>query len=227
MQLETLFKSAVIELSKLDLTFAVAGGLAAALYRDQPRFTMDVDISIFAKSHALQHAQQLMKTLGLEAGIAREADLAGGPLFAIRKGSTKACMVVGRKTDDPSGIGVDILLPALPWVEDAVARAQDNAMDFGFGPVPTLTLEDVILAKLFALKSARLRAKDLDDLQSILGAGHDINMAYLSAQMRQFDITVPKPAEAFLPDIILKISRDIARSHARKIRDTPSMRKSL
>jgi len=212
MQLEALFKSAVSELSKLDLTFAVAGGLAAALYRDQPRLTMDVDISIFAKTHALQHAQQVMKALGLEAGIAREADLAGGPLFAIRKGNTKACMVVGRAADDASGIGVDILLPALPWVEDAVRRAQDNAMDFGFGPVPTLTLEDIILAKLFALRSARIRAKDLDDLQSIFDAGHDINMAYLADQMRRFKTVIPKTAEAFLPDLILKISRDSART---------------
>ncbi len=212
MQLEALFKAAVRELSQLDLQFAVAGGLAADLYRNEPRLTMDVDISIYAQTHALQHARNVLQTLGLETDIAREADLAGGPLFAIKKASTRACIVVGRQAGNPDAAGVDLILPGLPWVQDAVQRAQANCVDFGFGPVPALTLEDMLLSKLWALRAARLRAKDLDDLQSMFEANHDIDMPYLSAQMRRFRMVVPKAAEPFLPDIILKISRDIART---------------
>lgn len=212
MALEDLFKSAVAELSARDLQFAIAGGFAADLYRDQPRLTMDVDLAIMVESGALQTARAVLESLGLEVGIAREADLAGGPLFAIRKRSTKACMAVGRPADDPDGEGVDILLPAVPWVADAVARAQANQVDFGFGPVPALTLEDVVISKLFALKSAQMRAKDLDDLQSIFDAGHELDVPYLSGQMQRFEIVVPRKARPFLPDAVLQLSRDVARA---------------
>jgi hypothetical protein len=47
-----------------------------------------------------------------------------------------------------------------------VRRAQANEVDFGFGRVPALTIEDVVLSKLYALMAARLRAKDLDARQS-------------------------------------------------------------
>lgn len=205
MQLKNVFKAAVQELHKAKVPFAVAGGLAADLYRDQPRLTMDIDISIYMKTHALQNARKILKTIGLDAGIVREADLAGGPLFAIKKGNTKACMVVGRQESNPDATGVDFILPTLPWVKNAIQRARDNHVDFGFGPVPALTLEDVILSKLWALNTARLRAKDLDDLQSIFDANHDIDIPYLSGQMHRFEIKIPKQAKPFLPDLILKL----------------------
>ena len=156
-------------------------------------------------------AVSVIKALGLEAIIARKADLAGGPLFAIRRRNTEPCIVVGRGVGDASAEGVDILLPAIPWVTDAVKRAQANAVDFGFGAVPALTLEDIILAKLYALGAARLRAKDLDDLQSIFEADHQVDMPYIAGQMRRFGIVVPREAETFLPGIILQFSRDVRR----------------
>lgn len=215
MKLEALFKSTVRELTERRIMFAVAGGFATGLYRREPRVTMDIDISILTESRALQAAQEVIRAVGLEPGIAREADPAGGPMFTIRRGRTKPCMVVGRPPGDPSG-GVDILLPAIPWVENAVGRAQDNKVDFGFGPVPALTLEDAILSKLWALTSAQLRAKDLDDIQSIFEGEYEPDLAYLSGQMRRLELTVPRKAEPFLPDTVLKVLRDIARSRKHK-----------
>jgi len=218
MLLEKLFQSAVVELRRRGVLFAVAGGFAADLYRDQPRLTMDIDLGILPESESEQTAISVIESLGLQAGIVRKADLAGGPMFAIRRGNTEPCIVVGRPAGAPSAEGVDILLPSLPWMADAVTRAQENAVDFGFGAVPALTLEDIIVAKLCALGSTPLRAKDLDDLQSIFNAGHDVDMPYLAGQMRRFNTTVPRPAEPFLPDLVLKISRDIVRSARRKTR---------
>ena len=171
---------------------------------------MDVDFAILAESEHVKTAISIVESLGLHAGVVREADLAGGPLFAIRRQSTKPCMIVGRPPGNPSGEGVDILLPTIPWVESALERAQANEVDFGFGPVPALTLEDAILSKLHALK--RLRAKDLDDLQSIFEAQEEIDIAYLAGQMRRFAIEIPRQAEPFLPDWLLKLSRDMGRS---------------
>jgi len=77
------------------------------------------------------------------------------------------------------------------------------------------SFEDVVLSKLFALNAEHLRAKDLDDLQSIFGTACSIDIDYLSGQMRQFGVTIPRTAEPFLPDELLRISRDIARSARR------------
>ena len=98
MSLESLFRDAVTALRQHDVRFAVAGGMAADLYRQEPRLTMDVDLAIVAPSHELKLARTVLKAVGLEPAVAREADLAGAPLFAIRRKSTRPCMVVGRPT---------------------------------------------------------------------------------------------------------------------------------
>ncbi len=212
MSLESLFRDTVSALHERDILFAVAGGMAANLYRMESRLTMDVDFVIMIESRAMQVAISVLESIGLEAGVAREADLAGGPMFAIRRGNTKPCMVIGRRHGDTAGVGIDIILPAVPWAKDATRRAQDNLVDYGFGLIPVLTAEDVILSKLYALNSAKLRVKDLDDLQSIYELKADIDLAYLSGQMRKFNIIIPKAAEPFLDDQILKVARDMVRT---------------
>jgi len=207
MSLEALFRAAVQELRRRDITFAVAGGLAANLYRHDTRLTVDVDLGILTDTDAVGTAVAAVEALGLEAAIVREADLAGGPMFAIRQQRTAPCVVVGRSSDAPSGPGLDILLPALPWTPEAIRRSQVNDIDFGFGPVPTLTLEDVIVSKLFALRATPPRAKDLDDLQSIFQVEHDTDISYLAGQIRRFEVRVPRAARPFLPDWIIKLAR--------------------
>ena len=207
MSLETLFRSAVEELRARDLLLAVAGGFAADLYRHETRLTMDVDIGILTEADAVATAISVIESLGLEAGIVRQADLAGGPPFAVRQQRTAPCVVVGRPAGEPTAPGVDILLPALAWTPEAIRRAQVNDVDFGFGPVPTLTLEDVLVAKLFALQASPVRAKDLDDLQSICRKQHEIDMPYLAGQVRRFQIRVARHAAPFLPDWIVRLTR--------------------
>jgi len=210
--LKTLFKSVVHELRSRHIQFAVAGGFAADLYRLEPRLTMDVDLAVAADADALRVATAVVEAVGLRAGVIRMADFAGGPLFAIRQKNTKPCMVVGRKAGNPTGEGVDILLPSLPWVENAILRAQDNRVDFGFGSVPALTVEDVILSKLFALQSTELRVKDLDDIQSIYAADPELNAPYLAGQISRLGLTIPDKAKSFLPESLIALVRDVARA---------------
>jgi hypothetical protein len=205
MTLENLFKGAVDALRQRGIAFAVAGGFAMDLYRREPRLTMDVDLAIPTPGDDVKTAIAIVESLGLRAGLVREADLAGGPLFAIRRRTTPPCMVVGRPVGNPSGEGVDILLSTLPWVEPALKRAQVNQVDFGFGPVPALTIEDAILSKLYALK--RLRAKDLDDLQSIFEAEPELDIPYLAGQATRLGIEIPRQAAAFLPTWLRGLSR--------------------
>lgn len=212
MQLEALFRSAVDEIRARDLRFAVAGGFAAALYRREPRLTMDVDLAILTETGDVDTAVAIIESIGLKPGVAHQADLAGGPLFAIKRRNTTPCMVVGRPPGGADREGVDLLLPAIPWTVQAVIRAQSNEVNFGFGPVPALTLEDVILSKLYALTAAPLRAKDLDDLQSIFEAGHAPDIPYLAGQMQRLDISVPKAAVPFLSKSLVALARDVKRA---------------
>jgi hypothetical protein len=215
MSLESLFAAAVRELRERHVPFAVAGGFASALYRREPRLTMDVDLAIVAASHAKETAVAIVEALGLRAGIVREADLTGGPLFAIKRHNTAPCMIVGRSATKAFEGGVDILLPAIPWAAEAVRRAQVNQVDFGFGRVPVLTIEDVVLSKLYALMTPQPRAKDLDDLQSISQAEHELDTPYLAGQIRRLSIVVPRAAMTFLPEALQQLARDAAR-HQRK-----------
>jgi len=210
--LKSLFKAAVKELRQRDIPFAVAGGFAADLYRHEPRLTMDIDLVIMVDKQAVEIATEIIEALGLRSGVVRSADLAGGPMFAIKRKSTKACMVVGRKPGESTGEGVDFLLPEIPWTTQAVLRAQDNPADFGFGAVPALTVEDVIIAKLFALQSSDVRAKDLDDLQSIYCAAPILNIPYIAGQMSRLNLVIPDKAKPLLPEPLLALGRDIARS---------------
>jgi hypothetical protein len=65
MSLEKLFKDAVAEMRSRDIPFAVAGGLAADLYRGEPRLTMDVDLVILTESRSMEAAVSVVKALGL------------------------------------------------------------------------------------------------------------------------------------------------------------------
>ncbi|MDT8389633.1 MAG: nucleotidyl transferase AbiEii/AbiGii toxin family protein [Lentisphaeria bacterium] len=215
MSLKTLFESAVKEVRRRRIPFAVAGGFACNLYRQEMRLTMDVDLVILADGSAEAEAVAVVSALGLQPRTVRRADLAGGPLFAIRSQRTEPCIVVGRQAETASGPGLDILLPALPWAADAVARAQPNTVDFGFGKVPTLTLEDVVITKLYALDAIPVRAKDLDDLQAIFAADPDIDMAYLAGQLRRFKLNIRPEARPFLPAWLLKMARDNRRADRR------------
>lgn len=205
MSLRKLFKDAVKQLHERDIMFAVVGGFAADLYRKEARLTMDIDFGILVGSHAKNIAVEVLESIGLNAAVSRKADLEGGPMFAIRKKSTPPCIVVGRTEIEGNEEGVDILLPSIPWIRKAVERAQANKVDFGFGKVPALTLEDVVIAKLYALP--RLRAKDLDDLQSIYEAGHPLDEAYLTGQIQALNIMLPKAAAPLIPDSLKTLFR--------------------
>ena len=198
MDLFDLFSKAVNLLQTRNVPFAVSGGFAAGLYRAEPRVTMDVDLGIALEQDAEQTAREILEELGLVPGILRAADLAGGPLFAIKNKSTPAVMLVGRLKGDSSG-GIDLMLPSIPWVRLAVERAKGNCADFGFGPIPVLRIEDVLLSKLYALKG-KVRPKDLDDLQSIIESQREYDREYLRTGIKAHGLKIPSMARELVPE---------------------------
>jgi hypothetical protein len=203
------FKSAVLRLRRDKVRFALAGGLIASIYRSEERLTSDLDFLLFSESRSLSCAEKIIRSFKLTPHIIRQADLEGGPMFAIKRKSTKPFMVCGRAREGKTSIGLDFILPSFPWFEEALKRAEVNQIDFGLGkPVPALTVEDVIISKLYALKNNAHRFKDLDDLQSIFQVGHDLDMTYLSGQMMALQLVIPKELKLVAPAVLRKIRLD-------------------
>ena len=217
LELNKLFEQAIEVIKAQNIDYAVCGGFVASIYRDEYRNTNDVDIVINPENNALEIATKIITSLGLKAGIARKADLQGGPLFAIRRKSTEACIVVGRFEGQPKGAGVDILLPSMPWVPDAVRRAQYNLIDFGFGAIPAITVEDMIIAKFVSLRDASNRDKDTDDLKSIFRSSKELDLKYIIGQMTKLKVKVPLSVEKSVPDILVKVSKDISKQIRKRI----------
>ena len=209
--IEELFQQVIQILKEQKTQFAVAGGIAVSLYRRQKRTTEDLDFLILSGENTQSIAETIIHTFGLIAGVARKADLEGGPLFAIKKKSTPPMMVIGRDPKHPERVGLDFLLPTFPWFGSAISRAQDNEIDYGFGPIPTLTLEDIIIAKVYAVQNDQRRFKDLDDLQSIFKNKQPMDFAYLSKEMNILGMVLPNSILKQAPEELQKISHAVRR----------------
>ena len=211
MTLEALLKAVVKRLREEKAQFALAGGMATSIYRKEERTTRDIDMLILSGTDTLILAKEIIEDFGLHAGVARKADLEGGPHFAVKRKRTAPFLMVGRSKEDPDKPGLDFILPDMPWFNNALERAQHNQIDFGFGAIPCLSVEDVILAKFYALKNNETRFRDLDDLQSIFAADHDLNLAYVSDQMFQLELPLPKAIVAEAPEALRKSSKALRR----------------
>ena len=186
------------------------------LYRVEIRTTADIDLLLLAEDQTTELAKKIIRDFGLKPAIARQADLAGGPLFAIKKRNTPAYAVIGRNPDNKETIGLDFLLPNIPWFHGALERAQDNKIDFGFGKIPTMTVEDIVIAKLYALRDNQTLLKDLDDLQSIFSAQQEIDIPYLAGKMTEFKVNLPKSLTNHVSTELARISKKIERANRKR-----------
>lgn len=190
-----LIKKASTEFSKLNCDFCLVGGHAASLYRTQERLTRDVDFAIYDanNSRALSLAEKVIKGLGL-------SFIQGHIPIGKSETRTKGvCMVTSSPgPGEISGV-IDILLPALPWVQDAVVRARDNRIKLGRVSVPVITAEDLIIAKCYALRNSPDRFQDLDDLKEIFLNRKDMDFPYIKQQLRKFALEIPKAVRKYSP----------------------------
>lgn len=74
-----LLDQAALELDNIGALYAVAGGLAANIYRASPRATLDVDFAILTETEAGKTAHKIISNLGFHATALRKAQLDGGP----------------------------------------------------------------------------------------------------------------------------------------------------
>lgn len=200
-------RNAVSILQKEKIRFALAGGLIASLYRKQERMTKDLDLLFFAEGRIVDKAFFVLEKLGLEPNPIRMAQLAGGTMHSIKNKTSEVAMVCGLPPKDSGAIQVDFLLPIIPWFESALFRSEKNLVDFGFGKIPCLTVEDVILSKLFAFENQTTRFKDLDDLQSIFQSGIQLDLNYLSDKFEMWKLKLPVALGAEVPAVLRKLEK--------------------
>jgi hypothetical protein len=85
-----------------------------------------------------------------------------------------------------SGIDVDIVFGALPFEEDAVARAV--LIKISDLSLPLSTAEDLII-----MKAVAHRPRDLADIESVLDAHPKINLRRVRRWVREFSTALEMP----------------------------------
>lgn len=211
MTLKYFFKKVVDALDDHKVAYALAGGMVASIYRENERTTNDLDFLIVAETKTGEIASSIIKKFKLTPHLVRKAELEGGPMFAIKRKNTAPYIVAGRPEKGGQNIGLDFILPSMPWFAEAIKRAQFNKIDFGFKAIPCLTKEDLIISKLYSLKNDQKRFNDMDDLSSIFRASHEIDIPYICGQMQKLQLQVPESLKEIVPKPLLLTSKKILR----------------
>jgi hypothetical protein len=198
MNISELFNVSIKEMRAMKCSFAVGGGFAADLYRHQARGTADIDYLFLVEGDSEEVGKKYLSKLNLSAAEVRLHQLTRSP--RMNKKSQDIFILVGRAAGQDAG--VDLLLPSFPWFQNALERAQHHLVDFGFGPTPTITVEDCILAKTFAS-----RPKDIDDILSIFEAGHPLDLAYLTGELERLQMRLPEEAKSLAPKALRVFSK--------------------
>ena len=190
------------------ITFALAGGLVASLYRSHERMTADLDFLFLFQGDIEKAAEEVLHELGLEPRPLTKADLEGGPLHARKRTRGPVWMLCGL-AKSPQQVRVDLILPIMPWTELALERAQAHRIDFGFARVPCITVEDLVVSKLYALKNRSDRFQDLDDLKEIFSKDQPFDLSYLSDRMAELLLPIPRPLLKAVPKVLVRLSKSL------------------
>ena len=195
MQLLHTLTQACGEFEKRRCSYCLIGGYAASLYRTIERVTRDIDFALVAKPpiRSQKVAEDIIKALGFKPAV---GFIAGRQ----RKGRTsRIAMVTSTPVKGEFTAVIDILLPTLPWLSEAVRRAQFNLIDLGFSKVPVITPEDLIVAKCYALKGAPDRFQDLDDLKELFSGAVELEYDYIKLALDNLKLAIPAILKAAAP----------------------------
>lgn len=134
---------------------AVIGGVAASLH-GRPRMTQDVDAVIWLDTAQLQAFLDAGSRFGFKARISDAVEFAA---------SNRVLLMTHEQSRTP----VDITLGALPFEEEAIARASISTVRGVSFPV--ITPEDLVI-----MKAVAHRPRDMADIESVMDATPRIDM---------------------------------------------------
>ncbi len=165
---ERLLKKIALQLKKASIPYMVIGGQAVLVY-GEPRLTRDIDITVGIGVDGLDSVKKIIPTIGLKSLIQKEKE------FVERN-------MVLPTIDEKSGIRVDFIFSFSPYERQAIKRAQDIKLGRSF--VRFASLEDVVIHKIIAG-----RARDLEDVKSILLKNPEYDSVYIKKWLKEFDIS--------------------------------------
>jgi hypothetical protein len=163
---ERLLKKIALQLKKASIPYMVIGGQAVLLY-GEPRLTRDIDITMGIGVDGLDRVKKIIPIIGLKSLVEKEKQ------FVERN-------MVFPTIDKKSGIRVDFIFSSSPYERQAIERAKDIKLDRSF--VRFASLEDVVVHKVIAG-----RARDFEDVRSILLKNLKYDSVYIEKWLKRFD----------------------------------------
>jgi predicted nucleotidyltransferase len=163
---ERLLKKIALQLKKASIPYMVIGGQAVLLY-GEPRLTRDIDITLRIGVDGLDRVKRILSAIGLRGLVRKEKE------FVERN-------MVLPAIDKRSGIRVDFIFSFSLYEQQAIERAKE--IKLGRTSVRFASLEDVVIHKVIAG-----RARDLEDVRSILLKNPRYNSDYIKNWLKAFD----------------------------------------
>lgn len=159
-----LLKKIANELNTHNIPYMVIGGQAVLLY-GEPRLTKDIDLTLGIGIDGLKDINSIIQKLNLKA--------------LVNEGFVQKTMVL-LAIDEKTGIRVDFIFSFSLYEKQAIKRAPD--IKFGNTIVKFASLEDVVIHKIIAG-----RARDIEDVRSIILKNSDYDTKYIVRWLEEFD----------------------------------------
>lgn len=163
---ERLLKKIAIQLREGAIPYMVIGGQAVLLY-GEPRLTRDIDITLGIGVEELSRVKKILRTRGLKILVKNDKEFV-------------AKTMVLPAMDRESGIRIDFTFSYSLYERQAIGRAND--IKLGRTSVRFASLEDLVIHKVIAG-----RARDLEDVRSILLKNPKYDSHYIERWLAEFD----------------------------------------
>lgn len=174
-------------LTRGDIPYMVIGGQAVLLY-GEPRLTKDIDITLGIGVDGLPRVLAVVAGTGWNVLVEDPEDFVGRTM-------------VLPVADPGSGIRIDFIFSHLEYERQAIQRAKAVAVG-GRTSVNFATLEDVVVHKIVAG-----RARDMEDVRSILLKNPEYDRPYIERWLAEFERAVGGDLRGSFGKIVDEISR--------------------
>jgi hypothetical protein len=172
------------ELSDQNIPYMVIGGQAVLLY-GEPRLTKDIDITLDMGIEGLEKIKKTVRSLEF---IILVEDI---------DNFVKKTMVFPVQ-EKKSGIRIDFIFSFSPYERQAIGRSK--GIRVGNTVVQFASLEDVVIHKIIAK-----RARDIEDVRTILLKNPDYDKTYIKKWLVEFDKSLDEDFGKLFRETVLSL----------------------